>query len=117
MNIKKDGDSYKVESASRKGKWYKVDVDKPWCDCADFRFREMKRKGVCKHIKAVREFIGREEQETISEASAGVLEYLDEKGGEADAVELIERFGEEKVDALIQAGEIIEKRGKCRRLE
>lgn len=117
MNIRKDGDDYKVESSSRKGKWYKVDPKKPWCDCADYLFREMKKGGVCKHIKAVREYVERTQQETIQEAGADVLEYIEEKGGEVDSVELVERFGDDKVEALIQAGEIIEKGGKCKRLE
>jgi hypothetical protein len=117
MNIKEDGDGYKVESGSRKGKWYSVDPKKPWCDCAAYKFRELKRKGVCKHIKAVREFVERTQQETIEEAGSGVLEYIDKEGGEVDAVELVERFGEDKVDSLIQAGEIIEKRGKIKILK
>ena len=117
MNIKKEGDSYKVESSSRKGVWYHVDPDKPWCDCAAYKFRELKRKGVCKHIKAVREHVERTRQETIEEAGAGVLEYIDGKGGKVDAVELIERFGEEKVDSLIHAGELIEEKGKIKILK
>jgi predicted nucleic acid-binding Zn finger protein len=120
MNIKKTKDGYKVESASRKGKFYVVDPDKPWCDCADYRFREMKRKGVCKHIKAVREYVAQTQQKTLQKEQKKtdeVVAFIEEKGGEVDALELIDRFGDEKVDRLLQLGEIIEKQGKIKILK
>lgn len=120
MNIRKKKDSYEVESASRKGKWYKVDVDKPWCDCADFRFREMKRKGVCKHIRAVRDYIKKTQQKTLAKEQKkadAVIAFIEEKGGEVDSILLIDKFGSEKVDRLIQLGELIEEQGKIKILK
>ena len=120
MNIKKTKDGYKVESDSTKGKFYTVDPDKPWCDCADYRFREMKRKGICKHIKAVREYIEQTQQKDlkkVQEAADDIVAFLDKEGGEVDSMELIEEFGEEKVDSLIKLGEIIEQHGKIRLLK
>jgi hypothetical protein len=120
MNIKKDGKNYKAESGSRKGKWYKVDIKKPWCDCAHFRFREMKRRGVCKHIKAVREYVEKTQQKTLANEQKemeSVTAFIEKKGGEVDSLVLIEKFGEEKVNSLIQLGELIERQGKIKILK
>ena len=55
MKIKKiDENNYEVES-STPGKFYKVDISKPFCGCAHFRFRMMKVGGLCKHLEAVKE--------------------------------------------------------------
>jgi hypothetical protein len=115
MNIKKTKDGYEIESTSRKGKWYRVDPAKPWCECADFRFREMRKKGVCKHIKAVRELIEKTQQKTLKkEQKKGdeVIGFIESRGGQTDALELIDKFGEERIDSLIKSGELIEKSGK-----
>ena len=117
MNIKKDGKNYKAESSSRKGKWYTVDPKKPWCECADFRFREMKRKGVCKHIKAVREYIEKTQQKTLAKEQKKINDivlFIEKQGGEVDSIKLIEKFGEDEVNHLIQLGEIIESKGKIK---
>jgi predicted nucleic acid-binding Zn finger protein len=111
MKIKKTKDGYQAESSSKKGKFYNVDPKKPWCDCEAFKFREMKRKGVCKHIIAVREYIEKKQQKTIEPATVSITEYLAEKG-EADSIDLIKRFGEAAVDGMIKSGELIEKNGK-----
>jgi hypothetical protein len=120
MNVKKTKSGYKVESSSRKGQWYEVDPDKPWCDCPAYKFRYMKAKQVCKHIKAVREYIEKTQQKTLAaeqEKTDDVLSFIENSGGEADSLELIDRFGEKKVDRLIQLGEIIEKQGKIKILK
>ena len=120
MNIKKEKDHYKIESTSKKGTYYQVDPKKPWCECAGFRFREMKKKGVCKHITAVREYIEKTQQKTLNPRSAeseGVVAYIEKKGGEADSIELIDKFGEDDVNSLLAAGEITEKAGKIKILK
>jgi len=119
VNIKKDKDNYKVESDSHKGKFYTVDPAKPWCDCADFKFREMGKKGACKHIKAVREMLESKKQKTLKKAgkkAETILEFIKKKG-EADSIELIERFGEETVNTMIRNGELIEEAGKIKLLK
>lgn len=120
MNIKETKDGYKVESSSKKGKWYGVDPKKPWCDCPAYRFRYMKSGRVCKHIKAVREHIEKTQQRSLAaekEKTGDVLAFIQDKGGEADPIELIDKFGEEKVDALIQQGGLLERNGRIKILK
>ena len=125
LKSKKEG-FYKVESAGHKGKFYEVDINKPFCSCPDFMFREIKKHGVCKHINAAREFAQKKKAEKASGKAARkgsnrkgediykkTIDFVKEKG-EADSMELIERFGEEIVDELIRKGELIEKKGKIR---
>jgi uncharacterized Zn finger protein len=115
MNIKKTNEGYEAESSSSKGKWYKVDPSKPWCDCPGYKFRAMKTKGVCKHIEAVREFIAKNEQKTVKKEQKkndDMMSFIDKQGGEADSLEIIGKFGEEKVDSMIKRGELIERSGK-----
>jgi len=57
MNIKKVGSKFQVESSSKKGEVYTVNVDQPFCDCPDFIFRAVKGGEPCKHVKAVKEFL------------------------------------------------------------
>ena len=107
MQIKKSGDHYKVKSSSS-NRWYDVFPDRPFCSCPNFVFRSVKGAGVCKHIAAVRESVGK--------ADTSIVEYVKEKG-ELDSVELIEKFGEAEVNALLEHGELVERSGKIRVLE
>ncbi|MBW2971545.1 hypothetical protein KY359_00785 [Candidatus Woesearchaeota archaeon] len=120
MNIRKTKDGYEVESSSRKGKWYAVDPDKPWCDCPAYKFKYMRAKQVCKHIKAVHDYIEKTQQKTLAKEQGKtdeIITFIEESGGEADSLELIEKFGDEKVDRLIQQGELIEKAGRIKILK
>lgn len=113
MKIKKiDKDKFEVES-SKPGKFYKVDNATPFCECAHFKFRMLKIGGVCKHIKAVREMLQKEREETGNNDE--LITYLKEK--EADIIEVIEKFSEEQVNALLESGQAIEYRGKIRLME
>ncbi len=114
MNITRKKDGFEVESSSKKGLFYKVDPQKPWCDCPEYKFREIRRKGICKHIKAVREYIEQTQQKTLGKenASPSVEKFIDSHGGKIDSIELIEKFGEETVDSMIKRGELIEENGK-----
>ncbi|MFC1741380.1 SWIM zinc finger family protein [Nanoarchaeota archaeon] len=118
MNIKKDPDSegdYLVESSSSEGKFYKVDPKKPWCDCPAYKFRYMKSGKVCKHIAAVRELVADETSEELEvemKEGEAVRKFIEDAGGEADVVEVIDKFGESLVDNLIEHGELLERRGK-----
>lgn len=108
MNIKKHEKQeglFLVESSTG-GKFYEVEPKKPYCTCPAYRFREMKKGGVCKHISAVREMIDSSNASDYEEIIAYLKEHL-----EVDAVELIEKFGEEKVDELKKKGEIMEQKG------
>lgn len=110
MGIKKEGSFYKVESASRKGKFYTVDPDKPSCDCAHFIFRMRKIGGVCKHITEVRKLIKPNEKKPDK-----IL--ADIRNGDDESIELIKRYGEDAVNQLIQRGDVFEKAGKLYILE
>jgi ribonuclease HI len=50
-------DNYFLVSSSKPGKYYKVDVNIPLCECIDFLRRAQKLKLECKHIMAVRNFL------------------------------------------------------------
>ena len=115
MNIKKvDKDKFEVES-SRKGKFYKVDNATPFCECAHFKFRMLKIGGICKHIKAVRELIQKEREETIGDNNE-LITYL-KQNKETNIIEVIEKFSEEQVNTLLESGQAIEYRGKIKLME
>jgi phosphoglycerate dehydrogenase-like enzyme/ribonuclease HI len=50
-------DDYFLVSSSKPGKYYKVDINIPQCECMDFLRRARKLKLECKHIMAVRIFL------------------------------------------------------------
>ena len=50
-------DDYFLVSSSKPGKYYKVDINIPQCECIDFLRRARKLKLECKHIMAVRNFL------------------------------------------------------------
>lgn len=50
-------DDYFLVSSSKPGKYYKVDINIPQCECIDFLRRARKLKLECKHIMAVRTFL------------------------------------------------------------
>lgn len=50
-------DDYFLVSSSKPGKYYKVDINIPQCECIDFIRRARKLKLDCKHIMAVRNFL------------------------------------------------------------
>lgn len=112
---------YKVESTSKKGKFYEVDIKKPFCTCPDFMFRELKRHGVCKHIKEIREFAekkGSKIADKIDAKSKKAIDFIKKSkssGSEGvDAVKLSEKFGEDTINELKRRGEITEKGGRIR---
>lgn len=107
----KDG-TYKVESSSRKGKFYVVDLKEQSCTCPHFMLRMRRIHGLCKHIQAVKD---RFEERDI-ESYAEIIGYVKNKG-EVDSLELIKKFNEEAVDDLLSRGELIEKDGRIRVLE
>ena len=104
MQIKRFQDHYRVKSESS-NRWYEVFPDRPFCTCPAFIFFAVKKGGICKHLRAV--------QEQTEQADTSVVDYVSQKG-EVDALELIQKFGEEKVNTLLKRGELIEKAGKIR---
>ncbi len=113
MKILKEKDgTYKVESSSRKGKFYVVDLDKGTCTCPHFVLRLRRVHGLCKHMQAVKD----KTEERDSLGYGKIVDYVKEKG-EVDSLKLIKRFNEEAVDDLLSRGELIEKEGRIRILE
>ncbi len=102
---------YKVESNSRKGTFYDVDLAKPFCTCPAFRFQALRKGGVCKHVQAVREFAATLNQDIYTE----IIAFVQDKKV-VDSIELIERFGETAVNELLREGQLIEEKGKIRLL-
>ncbi|MFH1849826.1 MAG: SWIM zinc finger family protein [archaeon] len=109
MRVSREGNLFLVESESRKGKFYKVDPVKPSCTCPGYLFHMRPQGQVCKHIKAVRGMCD-------SSAIDKIVDYVN-ANGDVDAVTLIEMYGEQAVNALINAGELIELGGRIRRLK
>lgn len=107
MNIFIEDDKFKVESSSKKGKFYVIDLEKKTCSCPAFIFRKS-----CKHLIAVQEFAA----EKNSGITKRVLAYVG-KAEEIDSVKLIEKFGDEPVNILLGSGELIEKHGRIRLLD
>ncbi len=113
MKILKEGGAFKVESSSKKGLFYDVHPDKPFCSCPEYKFRLIRTKTPCKHIKAVQELEGMKEPKKESSKDAEIVAFVKEKN-EVDSLTLIDRFGEEAVNQLINQGELIEEKGKIR---
>jgi len=121
MNIKKlKGNKFRVES-SKKGKFYTVDMTSPSCTCAHFMFRLRGTGGKCKHILAVEEKHGRQKKKKGSQqksllAYSKIMDEVKSKG-EIETVVLMEKYGVDEVQDLIEKGELIEKEGKVRVVE
>jgi predicted nucleic acid-binding Zn finger protein len=116
MKIQKQKEGiYKVESASTKGKFYTVDVNKPFCSCLGYIYYARRKGGVCKHIQAVQELIAKKKTKKGSSPDK-IIEDVKKKG-EIESIILIEQYGEEAVNELIKRGELIEVKGKIKLLE
>ncbi|MBD3310730.1 hypothetical protein GF351_05935 [Candidatus Woesearchaeota archaeon] len=108
MKIIRKEDHYEVES-SKKGKFYKVNPHMPMCDCPHFLFREIKKGGECKHIVAVRDLMAKEGKDVYSD-------IMGEAAGWTDTIELMDRYGEDAVQNLIDRGELMESKGRVKKI-
>jgi len=107
--LKQRNGAYKVESSSRKGKFYIVDLSKGTCTCPHYVLRLKRVHGFCKHMEAVKDKF----EERDSESYAKIIEYVNKKG-EVESLELIKKFSEDAIDDLLSKGELIEKEGRIR---
>lgn len=112
MNIVSRGTFYEVESASKNGKFYKVDPVRKTCSCPAFLYRYSKVGLPCKHIDAVLDQAG----EQTENSSHEIIDYVKEKG-EIETIEGLDKFGEDAVNAAIGNGDLIETKGKLRILK
>ena len=110
MGIFKDGQIYKVES-SKPGRFYEVNLQNRVCTCPHFVHRLQKARGECKHIQAVKKFVTGGKPFKYDE----LIKYVEDNVF-VDSTELIEKFGEEVVNELIEKAELIEEQGKIRLL-
>ncbi len=108
MYIVKKDEVFRVQS-SQKGKYYEVSLKKNTCTCPNFIYR-LKRKGDCKHIKAVKELHQNNAKDDFEKA----LEFIEEKK-EVDSLEFMETFSEGILNELIEKGELIEKKGMVKK--
>ena len=124
------GKKFKVESSS-KGKFYTVDLNAPSCTCAHFLFRLRSTGEKCKHIDAAEQHLAKKRKSAKSKGKSGKEKKKSQKSiasfskiieeikssGEIDTIELMEKYGEDKIQELIDNGELIENRGRLRVLE
>jgi predicted nucleic acid-binding Zn finger protein len=104
--------TYKVESSSRKGKFYIVDLEKQTCSCPHFLLRLKRVHGMCKHIIAVKDKVEKRDTKSYGE----IIGYVQKKGS-VESLELIKKFSLDAVDDLLSRGELIEDRGRIRILK
>lgn len=126
MKLKK-GDKeaqYLAESSSKPGNFYIVDINRGSCSCPQWMFRLIKTGGKCKHILAVEkkyklkvkerkpaaEKTEKEPTKVAQTKKNKIIEYVKEKQ-QVDSIELIEKFSEKEVNALLEQGELIEEKG------
>ena len=112
MNIRKSKEGkYTVESEHRKGTFYTVDPDKPFCTCAQYRFRGIKSHTLCKHITTVREKIAGQQQPKYDQVIAEL------RKGQVSTDKLCRKYGDRIIEELKRRGEIFEEKGVARILE
>lgn len=120
MKIIKLKNMFKVESHI-KGKFYKVDVNKPFCSCPHFMFRLIKTGGECKHIKAVKDRYTEKKKAQkkllrLTKKEEKIINLVRKKGT-IDTIELIDKYGDQIISDLIERNELIEEHGKVKVLE
>ena len=107
--LKQKNNTYKIESSSRKGTFYLVDLNNQTCTCPHFILRMKRIHGICKHIQAVKD----KDQKRDTKSYGKIIGYIQKKG-EVASLELIKKFGEQAVDDLLSRGELIEEKGRIK---
>ncbi len=130
MRIKALANKFRVESEHRKGLFYDVFPDQPFCSCPAFRFQNLKRGGACKHVEAVRAWRRARTPKAVSAPKGKGAKAKGPKAptpvdldailrevraaGKADAVAFAEKYGEAAIDELKARGDVIEEAGKLK---
>ena len=83
------------------GKVYIVNLSKKSCSCPDWRNRQSKVHGICKHLK-----------EELNKRNTDLKDYSNEILHDNDSVHFIDKYGEETLNMLILQGIVFEKNGK-----
>ena len=88
------------------GKIYKVNISRMTCDCPDFRIRQAKINGLCKHLRI-----------EIEKMTGEKLNYNEIIKKNPDVILFVEQYGEETLDMLKKQGICFEDRGVLKLLE
>jgi hypothetical protein len=84
------------------GRVYNVDLLNRTCDCPDYKIRQAKIKGFCKHLKI------EIEKRTNNEK----IDYVKEIEDNPDSVSFVEKYGEKVLEMLKIQGICFEKNGR-----
>lgn len=82
------------------GKVYEVDLTKLTCSCPDWRNRQAKVHGLCKHLIS-----------EIQKTTGQDLNYTEVIKQDSDAVHFVEKYGEEVLDMIKRKGICYEENG------
>jgi len=108
-------DVYEIQSHSNESIWYRINVKNSACSCPHWKFRLAKMGGQCKHYKDLMEYF-----DDIKDNRQGVFDEIMDIIREtpfSESFSIIEKYGDEVIDEMIQLGMLIESRGKLRVLE
>jgi hypothetical protein len=83
------------------GKTYQINLEKMSCNCPDYRNRQAKIKGLCKHLRF-----------EIEKITGNCLDYTKVLEEDNDALKFVERFGEEVLEMLKRKGICYEQNGE-----
>jgi len=114
-------DRFEVESKTTKNTFYDVNLSSNECSCPAHKFRYYRSAGVCDHLRLMNEYI-KEIMLKINEVrgieikrdnTIDILEYVG-KQQVADYDDLISRFPEAQIVALIRSFDLLKEKGRVR---
>ena len=85
---------------------YEVNLKALTCSCPDYHFRKAKVGGLCKHL--IKE---------IERCTNTKLDFTEIIEKDDDALNFINKFGEETLELLKRRGDVFEERGRLRILK
>jgi hypothetical protein len=84
------------------GRVYHVDLINKTCDCPDYRIRQAKINGLCKHLR----------HEIEKQTKESDIDYVKEIEQNPNAIDFVEKYDESTLQMLIMQGICFEKNGK-----
>ena len=115
-NVRKASeDIFEIQSHSNKDTWYTVNVKTASCSCPHWKFRLARMGGQCKHYKDLMTYF--EDVKDNRQDKFDEVMNLIRENPFTDSFEVIEKYGDEMIDEMIQLGMLLESRGKLRVLE
>lgn len=89
-------EEYNIKSSDGKHMWV-VNTRKLSCTCPDYRYRQAKVGGLCKHINQV-----------LKKITGDGLDYLKAIEANPDPIDFIEKYGEDVLNGLKLRGEVLD---------